>query len=147
MSITLEKFQTTKGTTVKKVEAKDGRVMRFADGKPIKSDSYGAYKSHTPATEKLIRGNLKDIDSIEQLGNEYEYKTTVDTSNYPKGSDGRVEAANRNRWIGFKTSDNTPDDPLEAAKEYEKMKQELKDIDDPERQQEIKEKYNIGGSP
>lgn len=147
MSKTLEKFETTGGTTVKKIEASDGRVMRFADGKPIKSNSYGAYKSHTPESEWAKRENLQHIDNVKELGNEYQYSTTANIANYDRGSDKRLEAADRNRWIGFRTSDKTPDDDLEAAKQYAQMKQELKDIDNPERQREIKEKYNVGGSP
>lgn len=146
MGKTLEVFETTSGTRVKKVEASDGRVMRFADGKPIKPRSYGAYKSHKPDTEHFKRGNIQDIDSVDELGNEYKYSSTDNTYGYEVGTDERSESTARNQWVGFLMSEETPDDEMEAAKQYNNMLSDLNGENDPEKQEAIKESYNIGGS-
>lgn len=46
MADTLEQFETTDGQTVKKVQAKDGRIMRFADGTPINAKQYAGKARH-----------------------------------------------------------------------------------------------------
>ena len=45
MSKLLEAYQTTKGTVFKKVEAKDGRIMRFKDGTPVGKQSFEGGKA------------------------------------------------------------------------------------------------------
>lgn len=46
MADTLIQFTTTAGQLVKKVEAKDGRLMRFVDGTPITVKQYAGYARH-----------------------------------------------------------------------------------------------------
>lgn len=153
MSKVLEVFETTRGVKVKKVEASDGRIMRFASepgqsgATPISPASYGAYKSHTPDNEKFDRGNLKDVETTEGLGFPYNSRTFKNIESEEKGTEARKRIQQNNQWIGFLSHENTPDDPMEAAELYQEMVGRLKDVDDPDRQEEIKRDYNIGGSP
>lgn len=147
MAETLEVFETTAGTRVKKVRNKNGDIQRFADGTPISDSSYGAYKSHRPATEVFKRGNRQDIDSVEGLGHPFDADTTMGNVNaFKQGSDEYRQAVEINRWIGFRDTDSTPDDPYEAAKEYEQMVDDLEGVEDSDEQRRIKQRYNIGDS-
>lgn len=152
MSNVLDVFQTTAGTTVKKVEAKDGRIMHFADGDPINQQSFASYKSHTPANEFFDRGNLQDIESTDELGEPFNSRSTVprDKIGKPGTEEYRKNVIN-NQWIGFLASDKTPDDPMEASDQFQEMVSELDNVDpeaDNSEQQrmDIKDQYNIGGS-
>lgn len=146
MAKTLDVFQTTTGTKVKKVEASDGRIMRFADGTPITSQSYGAYKSHTPASEKFSRGNLENIEDTENLGFPFDSRTFRTVEAEKPGTEARKKIQRNNQWVGFLASKDTPDDPFEAAEQYQEMVSRLTGIENEDKRREIKEDYNIGGS-
>lgn len=147
MALTIEVFQSTTGKNIKKVEANDGRVMRFADGKPISSSSYAAYKSHTVTSERFQRDNLQEIQNTDQLGSPFDSRTMIERGNLGEpGTDEYIQNVRNNQWVGFYASEDTPDDPFKAAEEYEKMVSELTDVKSEQRRQEIKESYNIGGS-
>lgn len=150
MSRKVETVKTTGGATWhKKLDSAD-RTYYHKEGAGRKSpEAFAAAKSHTVETEVLERGNLggiEAIDDVTELGGEYSATLTRNVNQYERGSAERKAAADVNRWLGFKHSDKTPDDPLEAAQEYHDMKQELKEATDPDDEQEIKERYNIGGS-
>jgi len=149
MSKTLEVFETTAGVTVKKIEDSKGRIQRFASNRQeaISASSYGAYKSHTPANEKFDRGHLQEVETTDQLGFPYNSRTFKNIDSEDKGSEERKRIQNNNQWLGFLSHENTPEDPMKAAEEYQEMVDRLKGVDDPQRQEEIKEDYNIGGSP
>jgi len=146
MARTLDVFETSAGTKVKKVEASDGRVMRFADGTPIDSRQYGSYKSHKTDTEKFQRGNLGEVETVSELGFPYDQSGTTNTEAFPKGSDGRERSRQRNAWLGFYQTEDTPDDKMEAARQYSQMVSELKDANTEDEEDEIRQQYNIGGS-
>lgn len=146
MSKTLDVFETTTGKTVKKVEASDGRIMRFADGKPINPSEYGAYKSHTPSVEKFQREHLDTIESTDDLGFPFNSRTFRNIEALPGGSAKRKEVQKNNQWVGFLSAEGTPDDPFKAAEEYTKMVAELENAKSEEKRQDIKRDYNIGGS-
>ena len=46
MTELIESFETTAGTSVRKVRDKNGRIMRFADGTPVSAKAYGGYARH-----------------------------------------------------------------------------------------------------
>lgn len=146
MSKTIDVFETTAGVTVKKVEDKNGVIRRFADGTPITPSSYGAYKSHEPASERFQRGNLQDIEDTDSLGFPFDSRTFKDIGQYDQGSTARRRIQKNNQWVGFLASEETPDDPFKAAEDYEKMVSELTGVENADRRREIKERYNIGGS-
>lgn len=150
MSETLEVFTTTAGKRVKKIRTESGAIQRYAEGVSgsIDASTYGAYKSHKPDTERFKRGNkTEDINSVDDLGHPYD--ATIyqgDVKELEWGSDEREKAREINRWVGFKESEDTPDDAWEAAQEYMDMVDELEGVEDEEEQREIKRQYNVGGS-
>ncbi len=149
MSRTTKVVETSAGTVYKQVVASDGRTMHFKDGTPVKQQSFAAAASNTKPVQVLKRGNLGGIDSIDdvtELGQEYAATLTRDVRQYPRGSAERKQAADINRWLGFKSAQGTPDDPIEAAEQYEEMKDRLAEAVDEREEREIKRDYNIGGS-
>lgn len=151
MSKVLESFETTAGKTYKKIEDSLGRTQYRAEGEQgaISQNKFAAAKSHTPEKEIVSRGNqggLENLESLDQLGGEYTAELTRNVNQYERGSDARKKAADVNRWLGFKHSNETPDDEIEAAKQYAEMKDRLEDATTPEEEQDIKRDYNIGGS-
>lgn len=148
MTKTLETAVTTDGQTLRKIRDSAGRVQYLVDGTQVKQQTYAGKKAHTPDVEYFKMGHLADsVDSVEDLGPPFDAKTTVPAiDTLPEGSEERHKAAEVNRWLGFKFDRNTPDDPLEAAKEYTEMVKELRKYDSVEKRQEVRERYNIGGS-
>ena len=147
----LDSFVTTSGKEYRKIEDSLGRTQYRADGESgaISQQQFAAAKSHTPEKEIIKRDNLGGLDNLEsldQLGGEYTAELTRNVDAYERGSAERQRAADVNRWLGFKHSPETPDDEIEAAKQYAEMKERLADATTPEEEQEIKRDYNIGGS-
>lgn len=156
MSKTLETITTSGGAKWHKKVDSAGREYVHKEGDGIQGymsgngrQKWAAAASHTGESEIIQRGNRGGIDAIEdvsELGGEYTATLTRNVEQYEPGSAGRKEAADVNRWLGFKHSNDTPDDPVEAAKQYSEMKQRLKDATTPEEELDIKRDYNIGGS-
>jgi hypothetical protein len=146
MARTIESFVTTGGNQYEKKQDTAGRTYHVKRGEGrVEQTSFAAAKSHTGAAEAFARGNFEP-DSLDQLGAPFDATSTDPVNQYDRGSSEREQAADVNRWLGFRYDQNTPDDPLEAAEEYYRMKQELQEADTREEERDIKEQYGIGGS-
>lgn len=146
MAIVLDAVQTTGGNWFAKKVDSLGREYYHKEGEGrVAQTSWAAAKSHSVEAERLSRGNLGDISDVTDLGFPFDQTLTVPTRSLPRGSIQRFKGAEVNRWLGFRYADGTPDDPVEAAKEYMAFKQEIKDAP-PDEVPDIKERYNIGGS-
>jgi len=150
MARTLETVTTSAGTRYSKKVSSDGRQYHVKHGSgQVKQQSYAAAKSNTTAVQVLERGNLggvEALDDVTDLGEEYAAQLTRDVRQYERGSPERKEAADVNRWLGFRYSQDTPDDPIEAAEQYQEMKNRLKEATSERQERDIKRDYNIGGS-
>lgn len=149
-TIAREAITTTAGTEW------SSEVVRRADGtmktvyrrgsKFASAEQYKAAKSHTPVSE-MVRGNLEpsDVDPS-NLNDPFTARIFDPIELFPEGSELREQQAERNRFLGFLESRDTPDDRVEAALEYQKMTRELEGVRDQTERERIKTTYNIGGS-
>lgn len=143
-----ERFETTGGATFQKEQTDSGARYR-KNGKFVSQQQYAAGKSHTGEAEYIKRGNKGGIDAVDdiaELGHPYDAELTQNVNAFERGTEARKRAAETNRWLGFKHSEDTPDDPREAAEQYAEMKDELEQATTPDEEQDIKQQYNIGGS-
>lgn len=142
----MERFETTAGTTYTKERTDAGNIRHRENGAFTSAKSFGAGKSHTPTAE-VKRGNIEpsELDRTD-LNKPFDTTGTVPTQPFDDDSFERQQAAEANRFYGFLTSEETPDDRVEAAIEYQEMKRELEESNSPEEDREIKERYGIGGS-
>lgn len=146
MADIIETFETTAGTVYHKKEDTAGRTYHHKEGEGrISGKSFGAGKSHRAVSEAK-RGHDVDADD---LGHPYdqaaEGKGYLPTEAMPEG-DAREKAGAKNAFVGFLESEGTPDDVVEAAQEYDDMLAELKEKKSQADQEEVREKYGVGGS-
>jgi hypothetical protein len=141
-----ERFETQSGTTFTKEETEAGNVRYRKNGTFTSSQSFAAGKSHTPTAE-VRRGNTdpSDIDRTD-LNKPFDATSYIPTEAFDDDSFEREQAAEANRFYGFLQAEETPDDRVEAALEYQDMVRELDDSNSPEEDREIKERYGVGGS-
>lgn len=151
MARTLRTIETHAGSLYAKKKDSIGRTYYTKEGEGrVKKTSWAAAKSHTTAAE-LKRGDsgaISDPSSLsrEDLSSPYDVTSYLPVDAFEEGSTDRERAAEANRFFGFYMSPDTPDDRLEAMKEYDSMLRELDGVTDEDRIREIKEKYNVGGS-
>jgi len=146
MARTIETFDTTSGQTWSKREDTVGRTYYVKSGEGrVPSEQFAAATSHRPDVSAFSRGEFEP-SSVDELGYPYDQDMTIPVNSLERGSPERQRAAEVNRWLGFRYDDNTPDDPIEAAREYYKMRQELRDADTPGDERDVKRRYGIGGS-
>jgi hypothetical protein len=141
-----ERFETQSGTTFTKEETEAGNVRYRKNGTFTSSQSFAAGKSHTPTAE-VRRGNTdsSDIDRTD-LNKPFDTTMTVPTQQFDDDSFERKQAAEANRFYGFLQAEETPDDRVEAALEYQDMKRELENSNSPQEDRDIKDRYGVGGS-
>ena len=141
-----ERFETQSGTTFTKEETDAGNVRYRKNGTFTSSQSFAAGKSHTPTAE-VRRGNTdpSDLDRTD-LNKQFDVSMTVPIQQFDEDSFEREQAGEANAFYGFLQAEETPDDRVEAALEYQDMVRELDDSNSPEEDREIKERYGIGGS-
>ena len=141
-----ERFETQSGTTFTKEETEAGNVRYRKNGTFTSSQSFAASKSHTPTAE-VRRGNTdpSELDRTD-LNKPFDATSYIPTEAFDDDSFEREQVAEANRFYGFLQAEETPDDRVEAALEYQDMVQELDDSNSPEEDREIKERYGIGGS-
>lgn len=148
MATTINTFTTQAGTRYFKKKDTLDRTYYVKEGEGrIKPQSYSGAAGHTTAGE-LERGTIDETDLTERTDFSAPYNAA---SMYPieafeEGSEARAQVAEANKFYGFFTAEGTSNDRLEAMREYREMVQRLAETDDPERQEEIKRDYNIGGS-
>lgn len=141
-----EQFETQSGTTFTKEETEAGNVRYRKDGAFTSAQSFGAGKSHRPTAE-VRRGNTdpSELDRTD-LNKPFDATSYIPTEAFDDDSFDRRQAAEANRFYGFLQAEETPDDRVEAALEYQDMVRELDDSNSPEEDREIKERYGVGGS-
>lgn len=119
-------------------------TYRGPNGQFVSKQTWAAAQSHTPMSE-IKRGNVDpaDVDPAD-------LNAPFDADFYEplgeRSGEVRERRAEKNRFYGFLAADNTPDDRVAAAVEYERMKRRLERTDDPEQERKIKAAYGIGGS-
>lgn len=143
-----EQFTTTAGTVVRQYRRDDGSTFSTADGSFVSSQSFAAYKSHTPGNQAFSR-STETPESLDKVGGIYQYQTPRDPRSATNAGQ-REQIGDRNRWVGFlrQTTINGDeyDSPVEAAEAYDDMKDQLDSVTDSEKIQSIKRKFGIGGS-
>lgn len=120
-----------------------GRTYHVKQGEGQKSQqAYAAAKSHTPETAATERGESPDLSQTRT----YDREISVPTAGMDTGSVEYRLGVNRNKWLGFLNSDETPDDKEAAFEQYSEMIDELDDADSRDEREGIKRQYGLGGS-
>lgn len=153
MARTLKTIETHAGSVYSKRVDSMGREYVHKEGEGIKGymsgkgrASWAAAKSHTTAAE-IKRGTVSE-DDLDRTDMSAPYNVTsyVPSEAFERGSTERERSNEANRFFGFLTAPDTPDDRVEAMKAYDEMVRKLANANNRDEEREIKEQYNIGGS-
>jgi len=138
-----EAFETTGGTTWYKANDSAGRTYHVKKGEgQVSQQQYAAARSHRPEVAAAERGESVDLSNTET----YSASRTAPTAGLERGSVEYRLGVNKNRWLGFKFSPETPDDDAEAFESYSQMVDQLRDADSREEREGIRRQYGLGGS-
>jgi hypothetical protein len=145
----LNTFVSHKGTVAYKKEDTLGRVYYHVPGadNPRSKQSYQAVASHqTPGALKRGYLSADDLEDPADFAPPYDATSVTNIDAFEEGSAARSLVAERNKFYGFYASADTPDDRIEAMKQYREMTARLADADSEAAEERIKREYNIGGS-
>lgn len=136
-------FETTSGDVWYQANDELGRTYHVKQGEGQKSQqAFAAAKSHTPETAAVKRGETPDLSSTQT----YDREISVPTTAIDRGTVEYRLGVNRNKWLGFFKSDDTPDDKEAAFDQYSQMIEDLNDADTPDEREGIRRAYGLGGS-
>lgn len=140
-------FETQTGEEVSKVRTRRGGVLYYSEREGQISQQEFSSKSSQRREVKLF--STKEIEDIQdtELSNRYQAEQTFPIGDIEPGSVDREKLKQQNMFVGFLLQDDTPDNRAEAVKEYEEMQKRLREADTQDEIKDIKEDYNIGGTP
>lgn len=145
-------FETQQGERVSKVRTKFGGSLFYSESRgQINQQQYSSLSSQRPEVQMergIQAGRLEreDID-IDRLSKQYQSEQTFPIGDLEPGSIEREELKQSNMFIGYLLDDETPDNRLDAIREYEEMTQRIRNADSDSEIEDIKGDYNIGGTP
>lgn len=139
-------FETEGGERVSKIKTQRGGDLYYSEERGQISQS--EYSSASSQRREVQTFSQKEVDEISknELSERYQATQTGPISDLPPGSVARARQEQKNMFVGFLSKEDTPDDRIEAAKQYEKMVKEIRGAGSEEEIKDIKNDYNIGGS-
>lgn len=140
-------FKTTGGERVSKVETSLGGTLYYSEERgQITQQQYSSLSSQRPEVQAFNQNEVEDIEA-EDLSTRYQAEATKQIGDLPPGSIAREKTKQSNMFVGFLLQDDTPNDRVEAVQQYEQMLMRLRKADTEEEIKDIKDDYNIGGTP
>lgn len=140
-------FETQTGEQVSKVRTRKGGVLYYSEVEGQINQQRFSTKSSQRREVNLFR--TKDIEDIEstELSDRYQTEQTYPIGDLEPGTIDRERVKQQNMFVGFLLQDDTPDNRVEAVREYEEMQQRLRQAESRDEIEDIKGDYNIGGTP
>lgn len=140
-------FETESGERVSKVRTRKGGVLYYSEEEgPINQQRYSTKSSQRREVQVFRDTDPKDVSS-DDLSKRYQAEQTFPIGDLEPGSIQRERVKQQNMFVGFLLQDDTPDDRIEAVRQYEEMQKRLREADNEEEMRDIKSDYNIGGTP
>lgn len=143
-------FTTSAGERVSKIQTKQGGTLYYSEQEGQLNQQEFSAKSAQRREVRQFAGKeqeetLEEID-VNDLSERYQAEQTYPISGIEPGTVGREQIKQQNMFVGFLLQDDTPDDRVKAAMEYEEMTKRLREANTDEKERKIKDEYNIGGS-
>lgn len=140
-------FETQRGERVSKVETSIGGTLYYSEERgQINQTEYSNLSSQRREVRIKQTKEQEQIESTD-LSDTYQAEKTYPIGDLEPGSVERERVKQQNMFVGFLLQDDTPEDRVEAAFEYEEMQQRIRQAGTQDEIEDIKGDYNIGGTP